>query len=743
MDLDHADATGLTCALVQGTALTQEHYALFTLVYPTDLPLQSRIQQMKSPPIVVEGRLGGKLAGFIVLSMQNSTIWVLTVCKDPGIGPYEVLGPLIGYYMAEPDSPFNKDAPLIENRVFRLWVDPRNTRLGTEYGRILYYTRIGFRLDAPQSIRLLVGEKPDLVTVESHSSPLEVGVKKGDSTDTAYIGSVRSAGQALRMTATVNELKKAMTLTQFNFPHRTPSPPGEYVVLYSNTYNPDQFPYPDRTYLGYHHMSMLTNFANPNRLRTFKVPPQITLVLVSMPGSILTIASGNHFLIARGILRSTTEYATFVRKFSGFPVVPIETVTTPELIGLQTYRAGIKSCRVLESVEQRELITVCMKPTDFAEGVLAQDKVRKTQLDYQVYPPNSHCHDFQMAYARSGFGQPNFKGSTLDTLAAMGSYELLNVPTAGMTIADKDYRVIPELNELVGETTTLQAYLWRMVALPENVGKNITVFVVGCATIRDVGTHNMTYEILHRRSLNTHITLENLPMKVLPFLTTPNGTILDVIPMGCPPVQQGGGEEEIPLVQYQYPNQPDIFDDFSEADPAYEPVQRPEMLTETSAMGSSSSSSQPSTLETSAEPLLVGESQLTVKTEESEEERSPSAKRKKVGTPPPESPAGDPMSRSSTLTGNPFSSRGSTTTGDPFSFSSRSSTSTTTPPHSGPLTQPPPQTPQTPVRGELKQKEPSTSGHGRRLPSLPTPRVRRSSSSSKKRYTRRQRALRS
>lgn len=700
MDLEE-DATGLVVQRINRP--TPDHDALFQSTYPDRrFPFEGSQNEY-----LIEARNnGGVLVGFFIAkqSVDRRIIEIPVLCKSPLLGHTEMLKALLRTLLTE-IQPLQAQAPAAAGagpaqQMVRLYVDPRNTRAGTEYSRMMYYTTLGFRLRSGIQIRTIIQQPsanplqapppPAVFRVVSHDAdPFRVRVVPSTQADDAnpvdlYIGSIRSAGVAIEMIGVVPTIQASLDVATA-FPHRAQLAPIPNVTLYDNAFPSTAFVVPTRAFLGYYHMAMLSNFANPAWLRTFRIPPRVTLVLGTMPGSILTLAIGHHILIAQDILRTGGSYSNFTRKFSGFPRVPIETITLAETLALSPYDAGVKASRLLEQVEQRELITLCLRNQDFLEGVPAEQRQRKTQLDFQVYPPGTHCHDYTMSYNRNGGAQ------ALDVQSRMGTYVLLGQGGQAATVQQVIEAPVDEMNELVGETTTLQAYLLNLARITP--GQDITVFVFGCATTADSPAFNATYEILHRRSLNLHMTLDNLAAKVRPFLTELDGTIAPqhVLPFGCPPPQQGGGPEGIDAI---YPPQPDIFDDFAYPDPPFEPIG---IMPEESAEPLVPKGDEKATLE-STQPLIPTESQLTVDTGL---DRKPGDKRFRSLS-EFETPSGTESGESSPG-GTPLRSQ-----------------------------------PKKPV---IETPAKPTFG-GRRLPSAPTRKARRSSSSSGKRYTRRRRGLR-
>ncbi len=688
----------------------------------------------------VEMRKANRLIGFFIVvtattllgsSSSGSTqplvfngISIFSVCKDPASREPHVFESMLRWFL---ENNNRTGAPV---GVY-LQVDQTNTARMTEFGRIKYYTKIGFRLAPGQLVGCLRVSHPIEIVLHEEINTVRVSIPplppapatQGD----YYIGAIRGIpGRPLVMQATSASIEAGRK----PLAHETPAVYPSIVRMRTNLFQP--VPIPNVTYYGLNHMRILADFSNPSMTRTFKVPDNVTLILASMPGTILTTNRQLTEKLVERIIADGNGYTTFAQKFPGLKHVPIPRFIGGEYQALPPIDKQKAMVTTLETLEQRTAITLCIP--DVARGGYLQSK-----LDFQVYSPGTYCMDSLIKYDTTEFGDPESEASTVDTVNGAGTYVRQSGGSSASSAAGSggttSWTRVREVNEMVSQMTTLQAYLLKLAGLHK--GEPIRVFAFGCSLFNSADDYRFLYDMMTYRSVNKHVVFTHAQgtrddiERVGVFLTT-SATGIEGEQRACPSPLVAAADVMTPLTEF--PPDTDLFGPNAKfADGPIEIADRFKAdvpfvdeypVLETAVFENESLPAIPVGDQDFAD---TGAPLVLPSVDESEEPLlSPEeALKSKAKAPPPV---------------QTLSLDGSVGTPDEWTEEGSSERDPKRPkmmPKEGLQSTPPP-----------KSKVPAgtpgqpTSGRGRRLPFAPTRKARRSSSSATKRYTRRRRALR-
>lgn len=464
---------------------TAEHDIIHTKVFGSPLsvtPMQiSRIYSNTSPAIaqsIIEARRKSdrKLVGFFLASTGNdNTVDIWSVCKDIDLQVKGVVEFLFQTFARQHGF-----------RQIALTVSSENNETMTELGRLLLYSSIGFQLTSGQYVQDVFGNDLVIVSNRTHDT---VNVRNTLSEEyDLYIGFLRSPpGHQLTMKASASEIavgKRELLHIKRKLPSKV-----------ENNFSITPFPVPINALLSLYHMNLRKS---GNVLETIKIPNNITLVTFSMPGTTLFGTMSQFQQMVNIILRGPNEYNTFMKKFQGFSSFPIYAIDNATFVNNTRLEASLLSTLFMLQFERRRIITKCLG-TEYNR--------KQTQYDIQTYAPGMTCLNYGMIWDNSE--------SSEDRSLGIGTYSKRSRSRVG------------ELDDLVAEGTTLQAFLQKVHEMNPDVPT--TVFLFGCAVVGDQG-YSSFYELSHRRSLNYTVPWAEFPQSIRSFLTTPNGVPSPLVP---------------------------------------------------------------------------------------------------------------------------------------------------------------------------------------------------------------------
>ena len=527
------------------TDIVRNAFGQFDVTLPTSWIREVRGEPRPTRIDLLNVYLGDELVGFCLLSyiptgsssssselpVKKMDIW--TVCKD--LQKTNVRGVVNQLMISIAGLPLVDD----HTQLF-LIVDSRNTPDMTEFGRLTLYTRYGFRL-TPQFASLLTGED---IAILGHSDPNRVATSQfGD----VYVGAIQSNNAPLEMVASGKSLKAGPA----TLAHMDPLPTPAGVEPTQNNFDQAVFKVPRVSYLSLYHMGMIRRANAPDVLKTFRVPPNVTIVTFTMPGSVSFTSIGQYQTILNQIMQSPDKYTQFVKKFRGYSQFPLRVIDKATVTsGADNYATTLKIAQILKQFQTRPIVTLCKRPkgtnqpplelpditvknpttnltlpSEFTFKASLEDVQRatsgiyKVQLDIQSYAPGMECFDYQMTV--NAFDPVDYTKSSY-----MAATDYFYGSTTLVTVAGQPVRnLYSGMTPLLARGTTLEAFAAWVGALNGDVP--VTLFVVGCAGVPPppgAGTtadFSAFYEIAHRRALNYHLPFDGFPANVVEYLTTP------------------------------------------------------------------------------------------------------------------------------------------------------------------------------------------------------------------------------